>query len=154
MPAERCGELLGALGQSGLPGRNMEHYLGLAPFPVPSLVRVLRVMVLPHSFVPVVMLVSRVIEPLLRPPGQRLPGPGSPGHRGDVPRCSTGATPRFSPGSTSFWSLWSVLRLASLLFATLVIAVSNASPTASIVSLSIPGSPESSEVDPKIRTGG
>ena len=48
-------------------------------------------------YVPVVMLVSWVIEPLLWPPGQRPVGRGSPGLRGDVRRCSAYATPLFSP---------------------------------------------------------
>ena len=48
-------------------------------------------------FVPVVVLVSWVIEPLLWPPGQKPPGRGCPGRCGDVRRCSVGATPLFSP---------------------------------------------------------
>ena len=48
-------------------------------------------------FVPVVALVSWVIEPLLWPPGQRPPGRGCPGRCGGVRRCSVGATPLFSP---------------------------------------------------------
>ena len=58
----------------------MERECGLAPF-----------------FVPVVVLVSWVIEPLLWPLGQRSPGRGCPGHCWDVRRCSAGATPLFSP---------------------------------------------------------
>ena len=48
-------------------------------------------------FVPVVVLVSWVIEPLLWPLGQRPPGRGCPGRCGGVRRCSVGATPLFSP---------------------------------------------------------
>ena len=43
------------------------------------------------------MLVSWVIEPLLWPPGQKSPGRGSPGHCGDVRRCSASANSLFSP---------------------------------------------------------
>ena len=57
-----------------------EGAVGLAPF-----------------FVPVVVLVSWVIEPLLWPLGQRPPGRGCPGRCGGVRRCSVGATPLFSP---------------------------------------------------------
>ena len=48
-------------------------------------------------FVPVVALVSWVIEPLLWPPGKRSPGRGCPGRCGDVLRCSPVATPLFAP---------------------------------------------------------
>ena len=52
---------------------------------------------LAQFFVPVVVLVSWVIEPLLWPPGERSLGRGCPGRCGDVRRCSVGATPLFSP---------------------------------------------------------
>ena len=44
-------------------------------------------------FVPVVMLVLRLIEPLLWTPGQRPRRRGSPERRGDGRRCSAGAHP-------------------------------------------------------------
>ena len=47
--------------------------------------------------VPVVMSVSRVIEHLQKPLGQRPWEPDSPGIRGDVPHCNAGAKSRLSP---------------------------------------------------------
>ena len=48
-------------------------------------------------FVPVVVLVSWVIEPLLWPRGQRSPGRGCPGHCGDVRCCSAAPSIYFLP---------------------------------------------------------
>ena len=82
-PSQWC-----ATGQKPTPGRNPVIVL---PVMLPW-----QAFGLAQFFIPVVMLVLWVIEPLLWPPAQRPHGPGSPGSHGDVPGCSAGATPLFS----------------------------------------------------------